>query len=194
MSSSPSSLDERELTKIFNRLADNYLLLDIPFAGTPEMINCCHGGCDNCDFSHIFDCKSAGRAKWVACYPTRRLIDGRTHVAPWARLFSSEEDIFSIQVGADAEPDDNKFNEIIDQETFIKRLCILPAQSSLGPAISISPDEGVSEEAVAGFWFKLCNTSEDGDTLTSKQMAQALSKITNESHGAMWSDIKKGFL
>ena len=42
-----SSLDERELAKIFGRLADKMILLDVPGAGTPEMVNCCHGGCDN---------------------------------------------------------------------------------------------------------------------------------------------------
>ena len=29
-------------------------------AGTPEMMNCCHGGCSNCDYSRVFDSMSAG--------------------------------------------------------------------------------------------------------------------------------------
>ena len=49
-----SSLDERELAKTFGRLADKMILLDVPGAGTPEMVNCCHGGCDNCDYSSRF--------------------------------------------------------------------------------------------------------------------------------------------
>ena len=32
------------LTSMFGRLTDNYLLLDIEGAGTPEMMNCCHSG------------------------------------------------------------------------------------------------------------------------------------------------------
>ena len=46
--------DEVELTKLFGRMADKVLLLDVPGAGTVEMMNCCHGGCDNCDFARIF--------------------------------------------------------------------------------------------------------------------------------------------
>lgn len=36
--------NEAFLTSIFGRLTDNYLLLDIEGAGTPEMMNCCHSG------------------------------------------------------------------------------------------------------------------------------------------------------
>ena len=43
-------------------------MLDVPGAGTPEMKDCCHGGCDNCDYSRVFDEMNAGKAKWVACY------------------------------------------------------------------------------------------------------------------------------
>ena len=71
-----ASLDDVEMTKLFGRLADKYLLLDVPGAGTPGMINCCHGGCDNCDFSHVFDEMSSGRAKWLPLYPDRKIIDG----------------------------------------------------------------------------------------------------------------------
>ena len=51
----------------------------------------CSGGCDNCDFSHIFDNLSAGRAKWVAVYPYRQLIDGRDHLSPWAKVFQIDD-------------------------------------------------------------------------------------------------------
>ena len=44
-------IDEMELTKLFGRLADKTLLLDVEGAGTPAMANCCHGGCDNCPYS-----------------------------------------------------------------------------------------------------------------------------------------------
>ena len=36
--------NEAFLTSVFGRLTDNYLLLDIEGAGTPEMMNCCHSG------------------------------------------------------------------------------------------------------------------------------------------------------
>ena len=39
--SAKSGIDERELAKIFGRLADKMILLDVEGAGTPEMMNCC---------------------------------------------------------------------------------------------------------------------------------------------------------
>ena len=68
-----------ELAKIFVRFSDDYLLLDVEGAGTPEMANCCHGGCDNCAFSHIFDQLESGKPKWLATYSDRTLVDGRNH-------------------------------------------------------------------------------------------------------------------
>lgn len=53
-------INDIELIKLFGRLADKELLLDVPGAGTPEMMNCCHGGCSNCDYSRIFDSMSSG--------------------------------------------------------------------------------------------------------------------------------------
>ena len=50
-----TALDERELTKLFGRISDKKLLLDVEGAGTPEMRDCCHGGCDNCPYSRVFD-------------------------------------------------------------------------------------------------------------------------------------------
>ena len=79
---------DREAAKLFGRFADNYLLLDVEGAGSPEMMNCCHGGCDNCNYSHIFDNMTSGRPKWVPVYVNRKLIDGRDHMSPWSVLFT----------------------------------------------------------------------------------------------------------
>ena len=38
---STNILDVKEQSKIFGRLADKMLLLDVPGAGSPEMMNCC---------------------------------------------------------------------------------------------------------------------------------------------------------
>lgn len=70
-------ISEDELAKVFCRLADKQLLLDVPGAGTPELANCCHGGCSNCDFSRIFDEMNSARPKWIPLYTHRVLIDGR---------------------------------------------------------------------------------------------------------------------
>ena len=64
----PAVVTEVTAAQVFGRLADKKLLLDVPGAGTPEMKDCCHGGCDNCDYSRVFDEMNAGKAKWVACY------------------------------------------------------------------------------------------------------------------------------
>ena len=84
-----TSIDlDREAAKLFGRFSDNYLLLDVEGAGSPEMMNCCHGGCDNCNYSHIFDNMTSGRPKWVPVYVNRNLIDGRDHMSPWSVLFT----------------------------------------------------------------------------------------------------------
>ena len=68
LSAVASKVTEQAAAQVFARLADKKLLLDVPGAGTPEMKDCCHGGCDNCDYSRVFDEMNAGKAKWVACY------------------------------------------------------------------------------------------------------------------------------
>mmetsp|Transcript_3116 Transcript_3116/g.9319 ORF Transcript_3116/g.9319 Transcript_3116/m.9319 type:complete len:207 (-) Transcript_3116:352-972(-) len=55
-----AAVAELAAAQVFGRLADKKLLLDVPGAGTPEMRDCCHGGCDNCDYSRVFDEMNAG--------------------------------------------------------------------------------------------------------------------------------------
>lgn len=146
-----ASLDSRELTKIFGRFAAKSILLDIPGAGTPEMANCCHGGCDNCNYSHSFDNLSAGRAKWVPTYSIRTLIDGRTEKAPWANIF-------------DFPADGDSVGGAIDKATFIERLQKLPYSMSMGPGTSVPADESPLESALEEFWdilqISLTNTGD----------------------------------
>ncbi|KAJ1419338.1 hypothetical protein B484DRAFT_453444 [Ochromonadaceae sp. CCMP2298] len=168
-----SSVGDAELTKIFGRIADKQLLLDIPGAGTPGMVNCCHGGCDNCDYSHVFDSMQSGRPKWVALYPTgdRQLIDGRAHTAPWSAIFEGQG---------------------VSQEAFAAKLSSLPYNACLGPPSSVPPDEPISETAVAELWAKVMG--EDlGGLLTSNKMVTAMQTLTGEEHGATWKKFKEIF-
>lgn len=133
-----------------SRLADKELLLDVPGAGSPEMMNCCHGGCDNCAYSHIFDSMTSGRAKWVACYPYRRLIDGREHCPPWSVLFSSHQDDIINQSSSLS----------LTKQQFIEKFQNLPSQLTLVPSISVPADEPVSSAALEHFFSLLVdNTS-----------------------------------
>ena len=168
--------DVRELTKIFGRMSDKMLLLDVPGAGTPEMMNCCHGGCDNCDFSHIFDNLSAGRPKWIPTYSYRKLIDGRDHHSAWASIFDNED-------------------SVIDETTFVNRIRKLPYQMNMGPPSSVPSDEEPTDETLHALWSKLIHTlhdtSSENTTLDAKRMSEALVKLTGENHGVMFSDFKK---
>ena len=47
LSAVASKVTEQAAAQVFARLADKKLLLDVPGAGTPEMKDCCHGGCDS---------------------------------------------------------------------------------------------------------------------------------------------------
>jgi len=167
--------DETEVAKLFNRMCDKYLLLDVPGAGTPGMINCCHGGCDNCDFSHVFDEMTSGRPKWVALYPYRRHQDGRDHTAPWSRLFSS---------------DGGRISEI----EFVERFPNLPCVGfSMGPSTSVSPSDPPSRDALLQLWSVLVRNGGgvDETTISAEEMANALKASTGAEHGAVWGDVVK---
>lgn len=84
-----------EMAKVFNKLAEKKLLLDVPGAGTIEMSQCCHSGCDNCEFARIFDEMNSGRAKWIPTYGDMKHVDNRNHVAKWMNLFVDDADEFS---------------------------------------------------------------------------------------------------
>jgi hypothetical protein len=179
--------DNRELTKIFARFADDMLLLDIPGAGTPEMMNCCHGGCDNCDFSHVFDNLSAGKPKWVPVYANRQLIDGRSHMAPWSMLFYEGEMDFT-----------NFYEDIIatssatiSKDVFIDRMKKLPSRACLGPPSSVPADELPSDETLEEFWKVIQNSVGDAaETITPAQMSTAMKALIGDDHGVMWSKFR----
>merc|ERR1719231_144343 len=114
------TLTDIDIASVFGRLADKKLLLNVPFAGTPDMKDCCHGGCDNCDFSRIFDEMNAGRPKWVLCYDYCELIDGRNVAPGWAAMFEGEG-------GA------------LARDEFAAALSALPYRPSMGPKVSVDP-------------------------------------------------------
>lgn len=167
---SQPALDDRELTKLFGRMADKLLLLDVEGAGTVEMKNCCHGGCDNCPYSRVFDEMRSGRPKWVALYSYRELIDGRNHQSPWADALFGED-------------------ASLTQEAFAQRVNELPYAACLGPPKSVPKDEPLSDEAVDALWTVLAAGEAE---LTVDRMAQRLIETTGEEHGATWQKFKEG--
>lgn len=142
-----SALDSRELTKIFLRFSAKTILLDVPGAGTPEMANCCHGGCDNCNYSHVFDSLSAARGKWVPTYFARTLIDGRTSTAPWAAIFNSDG-VDTIDIG-------------LDKAIFTERVSKLPCVIVMGPGLTVPADEAPLEAALETFWNMMLTALSD---------------------------------
>lgn len=163
---------ELQAAKIFGRFADKKMLLDVPGAGTPELRNCCHGGCDNCDYSHIFDEMNAGRPKWICLYPHRELIDGRRHEPTWASIFEKEE-------------------EAISSSQFFERLCQLPFRPSMGPKCKIPSDELPDAKVVDALYEKLL--ADGAETLTARDFARGLRKLTGEEHGATWKHFSPLF-
>lgn len=165
-----SALDERELAKIFGRLADKMILLDVPGAGTPEMANCCHGGCDNCEYSHVFDQMNAGRAKWVPSYTYRQLIDGREHSSPWLKVFKNELEV--------------------TRDEFITRLIDLPYQMNMG-SLSVPADEVPKREAVDQFFDAL---SSGRESISKEKLEEVLPAKVKDKHGVVWNAFKKAFV
>jgi hypothetical protein len=161
---------EATAAQVFGRLADKKLLLDVEGAGTPAMKDCCHGGCDNCDYSRIFDEMNAGKSKWVACYVEREHIDGRRHEAPVQGLFGSDE-----RLGV---------------EEFVARLGALDARPSMGarPA-DVSGDFDAAACAVL-----VRKVVGGADNVDRAAWGAALAEISSEAHGIAWRPWAKALV
>lgn len=158
-----------DLVKIFNKLSDKELLLDVPGAGTPELANCCHGGCDNCAVSHIFDSLSSGRPKWIALYPYRRFIDGRDHSPRWMQLFEGLEAAQSV-------------------DGFIRSFRAMDSQMTMGTPSIPDEDTDVSYEALCSFWTLVCDGKPE---IKAVDFADALKRLTGEEHGALFGSFAR---
>lgn len=155
-----TALSELNAAKLFGRLADKKLLLDVPGAGTPEVRNCCHGGCDNCDFSRVFDELNAGRPKWIPLYAERELIDGRRHESTWGALFEGDR---------------------LDATAFVDKVRGLDYRPSMGPRIKV--DDELDDDAI----MALFNVLADGaETISADDVVLGLQRLTGEEHGVVW--------
>lgn len=164
-----------EAAKIFGRIADKKLLLDVPFAGTPEMKNCCHGGCDNCDFSRIFDEMNSGRPKWIPLYTERELIDGRRHESSWGKMFAESD-------------------EILPRQAFFERLSSLEYRPALGPRVSVKADDPLDEETVRLFYDMLLGDNAGvAEGVKADDLTSGLMRLTGEEHGATWKQFSSLF-
>lgn len=181
-SASSMNLEISDLSKIFYRIADKNILLDIPEAGLPELTNCCHSGCDNCAYSRVFDSLSSARAKWVALYSYREFVDKRFHEPIWTSLFREKNDANM---------------QSISKVDFINRLKILPVQFCLGPpSLPLGEPPIPSDESLTLFWeilFRENPNCNDNLTISADEFAAALKSITVEEHGATWQSFLKAF-
>lgn len=139
------------------------------------MKDCCHGGCDNCEFARVFDELRSGRPKWIALYDYREHIDGRSHKPSWVdHIFQGDDDIH--------------------RDSFSERFESIPYAACLGPPKSVPSTEPLSAETVVALQDALFQLEgEKIDVLTPKQMAEGLNRMTGAEHGALWSDFEKGF-
>ena len=168
LSAVASKVTEQAAAQVFARLADKKLLLDVPGAGTPEMKDCCHGGCDNCDYSRVFDEMNAGKAKWVACYLEQEHSDGRRHEAPMAAVFGDDDEVSAA--------------------TFVERLADLEAKPSMGAKVAdINSD--YDAEAVEAVFYAI---SGGADSVGRDEWAAGLTRVTGEEHGAAWRPFLNG--
>ena len=138
------------------------------------MVNCCHGGCDNCEFSQSFDELKAGRPKWVPNYTFLEHLDGRSHAPAWV------EALFGGPSGTATEAD------------FVTRVRSLPYSACLGPMKSVQADDPPSE-AVSRALFHAMRGSAEGAELSAEQMAASLRASTGEEFGSLWRDFKSAF-
>lgn len=177
------TVNEVDISALFCAFSDKYLLLDVPGAGTPEMVNCCHSGCDNCEFARIFDCLTSGRPKWVALYAYRQHSDGRDHTPPWTSIFENK------QSG-------------ISKTDFIKAVSNMPRRMAMGIAIPFSGVElhPVAPDVLEYFWNKVVIIAAnqqienvEGSRITADQLATAMKELTKAEHGADYNAFKRIF-
>ncbi len=165
----PAVVTEVTAAQVFGRLADKKLLLDVPGAGTPEMKDCCHGGCDNCDYSRVFDEMNAGKAKWVACYVEREHSDGRRHESPVRDLFGGDERLGVAE--------------------FVARLGEVDPRPAMGarPADLTSDFDAAAAEG-------LVRKVVGGDEVSREAWGDALVAISGEAHGVAWRPWAKALV
>jgi hypothetical protein len=173
------ALDVKDVVQLFSRLADKEILLDIPGAGSPEIANCCHSGCDSCNYSRVFDQMTSGRPKWIPLYSYREFIDGRSHTPSWISLFKDGENTGTIR-----------------RDNFSTRLNTLPVQLTMGTPSDADSSVLISADVAEAFWRKLKSYTETPFTeeLSAEEFASYLSKMTGESHGAAYSSFAASFL
>jgi hypothetical protein len=194
-SRSMSKIDESAISNIFSRIAEPRILLNIPGAGTPEMANCCHSGCDNCAYSRLFDEMQAGQAKWIPLYSYSELIDGRSHKPVLSleleKLILTKQDTTSAS------------KRIINENDFVDTILSLPVQLCLGPSNSYS-DVGyhILYQSCQLLWkILVLNGSECSDDLQYKDITMSIEEIyssfrniTYQEYGLTFYDFKDLFL
>ena len=96
---------------------------------------------------------NAARAKWVACYTYRELIDGRAHTAPLASIFEGEESLTLDQLYA--------------------KVGTMPSKMCMGtPSFGLTDE--LNQSLIDTFWNKIVTTVDvEGaaeDSITSQQV------------------------
>eukprot|EP01040_Poterioochromonas_malhamensis_P012977 gene12977-14227_t len=172
-------VEERQIINLFCRLAEKRLLLNIPEAGLPEVVNCCHSGCDSCNYSRIFDELTSGRPKWIPFYKDLTFIDGRRHITKWNSIY----------------PDSSHRIDVIE---FSNALIQLPIQACLGPPISLSAEEDLDFDSVQIFWTKLRSANiqalpQNEDRMSFDEIILSLMKLTEKEYGCTYGEFKKVF-
>jgi hypothetical protein len=181
--SSPPS--EAELVKVFGRLADKAIFMD-ESAG-----QCCHSGCDNCEWRYDFDIMRAARPKWLVTYAERK-FDSDAHTAKWKALF----DVPSVPPSSSSLSDEDIFNTetagptpLSSAAVLAERLSALPFSAPLGPSVSVPGEEPLEAETAAWLWEKLVPAGSKSATLTARLMEKRLKEWASGKDSMMWGDF-----
>lgn len=186
-STSPASIpSEAEWAKIFGRLADKAIFMD-ESAG-----QCCHSGCDNCEWRYDFDIMRAARPKWLVTYAERK-FDSDAHTAKWTALFDppassptsstpmSDEDMFNMETAGPT--------SLASSTVLAERLSALPFLAPLGPTVTVTADEPLESETAAWLWDKLLPPGSKSAGLTARLMERRLKEWANGKDSLMWGDF-----
>eukprot|EP00624_Nannochloropsis_granulata_P006607 evm.model.NODE_49765_length_66778_cov_45.246429.14 len=152
---------------------------------------CCHSGCDNCEWRYDFDIMRAARPKWLVTYAERK-FDSDAHTAKWKALFDapsvppsssslSDEDIFNTETAGPT--------PLSSAAVLAERLSALPFSAPLGPSVSVPGEEPLEAETAAWLWEKLVPAGSKSATLTARLMEKRLKEWASGKDSMMWGDF-----
>lgn len=161
-------LDQKEMVKVFGRLAEKYIMLD----SSGGM--CCYSACSDCEFrlpggGYIMAEQSASRPKWIPSYDERSFESGKEHTSKWSTEVFGDE-------------------SVIAKEGFVQAVKNMQYNPPLGgPYVSKSKAEFNDDLTLNVVFDKLANGK---DKLSKIRFSRTIKQMANGEEGLTWAAFR----